>query len=120
MHHYFTFDTFRYDTSTHRASFSYSFDDEIHFTEEIDFFVDEASMRDQIDPRVLDTLLFHLSLALGISYYKLSPTRELRIRSGVLDEKQIRFWHTFYLHGLGEFFYRNQIDPRGLLDFRSE
>ena len=54
--------------------------------------------------------VFHLGLVEAISYWKLSCPRELVIEAGVLDGEQIRFWYDVFIHGLGEFFYQNQID----------
>ncbi|MEI6773400.1 MAG: hypothetical protein WCL18_00795 [bacterium] len=65
-----------------------------------------------IDADIMDTLLFHLSLAVGISYYKLYPTKNLVIETGSLNENQQLFWKTFYTQGLGEFFYTNNISPQ--------
>lgn len=82
------------------------------FTETIDFACPELTPITVIDPEIIATLLFHLSLAVGVSYYKLYPTKELVIESGMLDEDQQRFRKTFYTQGLGEFFYTNKLSPK--------
>lgn len=56
-------------------------------------------------------------MALGISYYKLCPTKQLVIETGTIDEEQQQFWKTFYTQGLGEFFFTNAISPTGLINF---
>ncbi len=89
----------------------YSFDHEVSFTETINFACDGFVPIAHIDPEVMNTLLFHLSLALGISYYKLYPTKNLVVETGTLTADQSDFWHEFYLHGLGEYFFRNNISP---------
>lgn len=58
----------------------------------------------------LDSYAFHLGLAEAISYWKSACPKELVIEAGVLTTEQIRFWKDLFLHGLGEFFYQNQID----------
>ncbi len=75
------YDTFRilpiqYDPATRTARCLYAFDGALSFTETIEF-----CRSDQIDIREnhlsateIRALLFPLSIALGISYYKLSPT----------------------------------------------
>jgi hypothetical protein len=63
--------------------------------------------------------LFHIHLALGISYYKYFPTKNLVVETGKIDEFQTQFWRKFYLNGLGEFFYRNNFDPSEVLHFSS-
>jgi hypothetical protein len=77
----FTFESFDFDLQTLSASFRYSFDHEAKFTETIDFSCPGFSPIAKIDPNVINHLLFHLSLALGISYYKLCPTANLMIES---------------------------------------
>ncbi|MEI6671880.1 MAG: hypothetical protein WCL02_00500 [bacterium] len=49
--------------------------------ETIDFSCPEFIVQPTIDTAIMDTLLFHLSLALGISYYKLYPTKNLIIET---------------------------------------
>ncbi len=112
---YFTWYTF--DPKSLKASFFYSFDKEVSFTETIDFACPGFQPINDLDPEVIHTLLFHLSLALGISYYKLYPTKDLVIETGSLNEDQRIFWKTFYTQWLGEFFFRNQISPKELLNF---
>ena len=116
----FYFENFSFDLNTQIASFGYSFDRQEFFTEEIDFSSDVFLLRDDIDTSVVQSLLFHSHLALGMSYYKLFPTKKLVILSGEIDNYQTNFWKKFYLNGLGEFFIRNNIDPTELLQFSSE
>lgn len=65
----------------------------------------------------MDTLLFHLSLALGISYYKLFPTYDLVVETWKLTEDQREFWKDFYTQWLWEFFYTNKLSPRSYCNF---
>ena len=113
----FYFTWYNFDKKTFKASFSYSFDHEVDFTEIIDFASNELQVLPTIDTEIMDTLLFHLSLAVWISYYKLFPTKDLVVETGKLNNDQQVFWKTFYLQGLGEFFFRNNISPTGLLNF---
>ena len=62
--------------------------------------------------RMLETL----HLVLGISYWKLFCPRTIITPYG-LSEAQAQFWDTLYTKGLGEFFYRNNIDFRDLVHF---
>ncbi|OGI96872.1 hypothetical protein A3I84_03090 [Candidatus Nomurabacteria bacterium RIFCSPLOWO2_02_FULL_36_8] len=57
-----------------------------------------------------------LSLILGISYYKLycPPKIETFFK---LSKEQAEFWNTVYKKGLGEFLYRNKLDPKKLAKF---
>ena len=112
---YFTWYTF--DPKTLKATFSYSFDHEVYFTEIIDFASSALKIINTIDTEVMNTLLFNLSLAVWISYYKLYPTKDLVVETGTLNQDQQSFWKTFYTQGLGEFFYTNKISPHGLINF---
>ncbi|MBU4452892.1 hypothetical protein KKH24_01415 [Patescibacteria group bacterium] len=64
----------------------------------------------------LRVFLEPLHLILGISYYKLycPPRIKLGFR---LSKEQAEFWHTVYKKGLGEFLYRNRLDPKIIAKF---
>lgn len=68
---------------------------------------------------VFRSALDALSLILGISYWKLFCPKELKLPHINLSTEQAKFWNTVYTKGLGEFFYKNQIDFRGLVNFPS-
>lgn len=71
-----------------------------------------------IPTEVLERCLQSLHLVLGVSYWKLYCPAKMTIEAGYeLDTEQAKFWNTVYTKGLGEFFYRNQIDFRGLVQF---
>ncbi len=53
---------------------------------------------------------FHLGLIEAVSYWKTACPREFVVEAGHLDASQLRFWYDLFIHGLGEFFYRNAID----------
>ncbi len=108
----FYFTGYDFDLTTLKASFFYSFDKEVNFTETIDFSSSELTPINTIDSEIINTLLFHLSLAIGISYYKLFPTKNLVVEHGQLTQDQQQFRTTFYTQGLGEFFYVNNISPQ--------
>lgn len=65
----------------------------------------------------LGYMLQALHLILGISYYKLYCPKEIKVGSYALTKSQAEFWNTIYTKGLGEFFYKNNIDFRGLINF---
>lgn len=62
------------------------------------------------DAGALAPYVFHLGLVEAISYWKLATPKEFVVEAGSLSEEQIRFWYDLFIHGLGEFYYRNQID----------
>ncbi|MDP3381270.1 MAG: hypothetical protein Q8S84_07375 [bacterium] len=79
-----------------QAKFYYSFDDEVFFEEVLDFYNENFKIIENIDNNILENILFHLHIAIGISYYKVFPTNDLIVESGFLDEFQIKFWQKFY------------------------
>ena len=58
-------------------------------------------------------------LAAGASYWKTCIPRELVVDGASLSDEDARFWSEVYTLGLGEFFYRNGIDPTGRASFRA-
>lgn len=107
----FYFEDFRFESYSLKAYFNYSFDGEECFEEVLDFSCEGFSVRNDIDADVIENLCFHIFIALGISYYKLYPTKELVFRNHRLHTDKIQFWEKFYRNGLGEFLITNQIDP---------
>lgn len=63
------------------------------------------------------SLLDSLHLVLGVRYWSMFSSGQIVLESTTLSEEQACFWETVYTKGLGEFFYVNQIDWRGLVRF---
>ena len=117
----FCFEKFSFDKNSFKASFFYTFkwlnDEIVEFEEIIDFNSSNFNFRKDLDLDIINNLLFHLHIAFWISYYKLYPTSELIIKSGYLDDFQIKFWKKFYLNWLWEFLYKNNIKYEWLFNF---
>jgi hypothetical protein len=64
---------------------------------------------------------FSLGMVELISYWKTACPKETVIACGSLDEEDIRWWKKLYFNGLGEFFYKNQIetDQESFMELRS-
>jgi len=110
----FIFESYFFDKEKREIIFFYSLDEEVSFCEKIilpnnDYF--------DYDEKILDKALFNLHLIVGISYYKTYCPEEIKIISGVLSKEQALFWNDTYTKGLGEFFFKNKIDFRGLINF---
>ncbi len=88
------------------------------FTEKITFDPKRADFN-RIPESVLTSALDTLSLILGVSYWKLFCPKALSLPYIALSAEQAKFWQTVYTKGLGEFFYKNRIDFRGLVSFPS-
>lgn len=63
-----------------------------------------------------DNLFKSLHLILGISYYKLYCPERIIVKKP-LSKDEADFWQTVYSRGLGEFFYRNNLNPKKLAKF---
>mgnify|MGYP001581244747 FL=1 len=68
------------------------------------------------DKETLNKLLQSLHLILGISYYKLYCPSRIAM-SFKLSQEQANFWNIVYKKGLGEFLYKNKINPKHLAEF---
>ena len=114
----FIFVGHQWSAQDRKATFSY----ELHYDNET-FTFDETLTFPQslemskVPKELLETILDNLLLALGISYYKLYCPKQIIIKDFLLKKAQATFWDTLYTKGLGEFFYRNKIDFRGLIAF---
>lgn len=111
---------YRYDAEASRllVYLRYSLDGEAEGDEnfsEILIFPLEEQRWAEVDRTALERALSALHIMAGISYYKtfLPP----RMAGLELDAREAAFWTKIYQRGLGEFFYRNQVDFRGLINF---
>ncbi|MAE68661.1 hypothetical protein CL635_02535 [bacterium] len=107
----FIFDSYSFDPDTGEIRLVYSLDDDIQFTEIIEIPTEGIALN------AVEQALFALHLAGGTSYFKTCCPKQVEVRSGVLNEDQVKFWNSVYENGLGEFFYKNKIDFRGLINF---
>ncbi len=71
----------------------------------------------KVPEQIQKSLLDSLHLMLGVQYWSMFATEKIEIESTELTALQASFWDTVYTKGLGEFFYVNQIDWRGLVKF---
>ncbi|RJR29778.1 hypothetical protein C4564_01720 [Candidatus Microgenomates bacterium] len=88
-------------------------DEQVIFTEELAFPEPFSNIPDEFVQRLFQ----NIAIVLGISYYKIFCLPEIQVSQFSLTQKQADFWNTVYKKGLGEFFYKNQIDFRNLIHF---
>ena len=65
---------------------------------------------EQINTEEIRPLVFNLGLVEAISYWKAACPPVFSVEAGLLNEDQISWWHDLFIHGLGEFYYRNNIE----------
>ncbi|MBD5080513.1 MAG: hypothetical protein HDT44_01965 [Ruminococcaceae bacterium] len=61
------------------------------------------------DKELLDYAVFSLGMSELVSYWKCACPPVVKINCGALDHEQVKWWKKLYFNGLGEFFYRNDI-----------
>jgi hypothetical protein len=61
----------------------------------------------------METLAFNLGMVETISYWKAACPPVVRVRAGPLSIEQRAWWLDLYQHGLGQFFYENDVDFTG-------
>ena len=108
----FIFKSYSFDAKKKRVRFSYAFKGGPSFTEEI--LLPRAVKA--VPKDLLRLVLESVHLMLGISYYKLYCPEKVEIPYALTAE-QAAFWNTVYSKGLGEFAYRNKLDPRKFAKF---
>lgn len=102
---------------------------EIFFTYSIDLdgstpktFIEKLELPKPVDISkisnvTLNNILQSIHLVLGVSYYKLFVPPKISTSKYTLTKEQAHFWDILYTKGLGEFFYKNKLDYRGLIHF---
>lgn len=112
----FYFEDFSFDPQTGEVKLRYSLDEEVYFEEVWQF---ALSHLPPTSPQI-QSALQGLWIMCGISYYKAYLPKNLVIKGDHLTQSQAEFFEKIYVNGLGEFFYTNQIDPNGLIQFPYE
>lgn len=65
---------------------------------------------ESVDDDVIATFAFHLGLIESVSYWKSTCSPNMIVNAGNLNDDQVRWWHDLFINGLGEFFYKNDVD----------
>lgn len=119
METYSTFHFSGYSWNHHagKISLRYALDDDVHFEELL--FLPEPVTDERLKEKAweIERLLLALHLVGGVSYYKTCLPKNIDITHDRLSLAEAKFWNTVYEQGLGEFFFRNDIDFRGLINF---
>lgn len=115
MNHYrqFIFKGYDFDAAAHRLTLRYGYDNDLEFRETYQFDFDFV----EYDPAALDRALQLLFFMAGVSYYKMYLAPQIIVQAGEIDEALAAFLGRTYQRGLGEFFYRNGLDPRTPVTF---
>lgn len=115
----FSFVKYELDTKASELRFEYSIKlekEERSFVEILKYPNIKPEQWRAIPANMLARMCETLHLALGMSYWKLYCPKVIE-HSYRHTQAQANFWNTLYTKGFGEFFIRNQIDFRGLVNF---
>jgi hypothetical protein len=113
----FRFGAWRFDEATATVTLGYALDDTLAFEETIALPAGAPPL-DSGRRAALHGVLELLHQVAGVSYWKAAAPRALEI--GPLSERRARFLTDVYVHGLGEYGYRNGIDVRDRVRFAGE
>ncbi|MCX6723541.1 MAG: hypothetical protein NT094_05810, partial [Candidatus Staskawiczbacteria bacterium] len=109
----FEFTSYKFEPEKKRVSFGYKQEfngkNPLIFSETI-ILPEDINLTD-IPENLIIKLLESLHLILGISYYKFYCATKVKIPYK-LSKKEADFWNTIYQDGLGEFWFRNKLDPK--------
>jgi UDP-N-acetyl-alpha-D-muramoyl-L-alanyl-L-glutamate epimerase len=115
----FIFVNYSLEPEHKRAIFCYkiTFSDRptLSFSETIVF--PEELLLGRIPTELLENALQGVHLMLGISYYKLYCPSKIILETRSISREQADFWNIIYRKGLGEFLFRNEIDPNIKIEF---
>ncbi len=105
-----------FDAATGVARLVYAFDDGPELVETVTvpgapFALDDA----RVEAVQAATRLLHLIA--GVSYYKAAVPEDIRIDGYAIDAATAALLDDIYIHGLGEFAYRNGLDLHGRVRF---
>ena len=107
----FRYESFEIEKTPARlvARFRFSAPPGIAFAPEVSF---ESAAEDwnSVPGKFLDNIIFHLGLIELFSYWKAAASPAIEIHAGGLNGEQIAWWEDLLMHGMGEFFFRNDID----------
>ncbi len=117
----FTFSGYSVNPSSSTITFTYRVEFKSGkariYTDRLFFEGVSAELWEKVPKSILESTLQALLLMLGINYWAIFATKNIRIEGFTLTREQARFWDTLYLNGLGEFYYLNKIDFRDLIAF---
>lgn len=105
----FVFESFHFDPTTGEIVYRYTTDAGHIFTHTLIYKGKSPHDSTSIAPH-----LFALGMAELPHFWKATLAPRIVIKAGHLTNAQIQFWHTLYEKGLGEFFYKNNIDFRNI------
>ena len=108
----FTYRSYDYQLTSEglHLEFWFELDTQHQFHPSLDIYDIQRDDLERIPLTLLEQYVFHLGLVEMLSYWKTTCSPEIIIQAGALDATQLAWWHRLIMHGLGEFFFVNQIE----------
>jgi len=107
----FRYERFEIEKTPSRLTvrFHFSTPPDIAFTPEVHFepVTDGWS---SVPEQFLNNAAFHLGLIEAFSYWKATASATIEVAAGPISGDQILWWEDLLIHGMGEYFYCNDID----------
>ncbi len=110
MNDKFEFLSYSIDKSTHSCRFNYKAvrnGVEHLYTEVLQ--LPKKPTRNSIPEELVDRVLKYLHLVIGVSYFKVFAPKEIDVKSK-LSKDEAEFFTQIYKKGLGEFYFKNNLD----------
>ncbi len=105
----FTFGAYRVDAARSTVTFTYRV---VFKSGRVRTYADTLSFPDvtpeswaAVPSSLLESTLRSLLLMIGINYWCVYPTKNIRVEGFSLTKDQAAFWNALYVNGLGEFFF---------------
>jgi len=107
----FRYERFEIETTASRVSarFHFFIPPDIKFLPEVHFEAVDGGWNSVPEP-LLKNVVFHLGLIEAFSYWKATASPTIEVLPGAMSPEQVRWWEDLLIHGMGEFFYNNDID----------
>lgn len=108
----FIFNGFSVDKNADGIKVVYDFEipDLCRFTPELVFEISDELVVNQFDSPLAKKILLSLGMVEAVSYFKAVCPEVMTVKCGDFNLEELLFFKKLYYKGLGEFFYRNQID----------
>lgn len=90
-------------------AFNFNLDQVYYFRPEYSIPLNSSICIDKLSDKDLSGIIFNIGMIELISYWKAACPKTVVIKPFFLDEEQKKWWKNLYFHGLGEFFYLNNI-----------
>ena len=107
----FRYESFAFERTAERTivRFRFSVPPDISLSPEV-VFEPVPEGWNSIPDKAFNNAIFHLGLIELLSYWKATASSVIEVYAGGLTVEQIHWWEDLLIHGMGEFFYRNNID----------